>query len=98
MSEFYLPMAERALAMSPRSQESDASSLARHLRRLGKIEVNIRDDIVRGRGSPLRELGRIGDALKELQLRGIVKPADRQRVGSGRPAQVIKVNTALFPR
>ena len=96
MSEFFLPMAARALSMSgAHKPDSAALQLARHFRRLGKATVNVRDDIQRGTGSPVRDLAIIGDALRELQLRGLVKPVERLRVGAGRPTQDWMVHPVL---
>jgi hypothetical protein len=97
MADFFLPMAARAVSMSGyRKPDSAALQLARHLRRLGKTTANVRDDIQRGTGSPLRDLAMIGDALRELQLRGLVKPVERLRVGAGRPTQDWMVHPALL--
>lgn len=86
MAEFFLPMAERTLGAPISNREQDpATQLARHLRRIGKAVINSREDILRGRGSPLRDAGVIQEALRELQLRGLVRPAER--IGLGRPAQ-----------
>lgn len=95
MSEFFLPMAERALGASTGNNERDpATQLARHLRWLGKATINSREDILRGRGSPLRDAGLIQDALRELQLRGLLRPAER--IGLGRPAQNWHVHPGLL--
>jgi hypothetical protein len=97
MSEFFLPMAERALGASTGNSERDpATQLARQLRWLGKGTINSREDILRGRGSPLRDAGVIQDALCELQLRGLVQPAERR--GLGRPAQNWHVHPDLLGR
>ena len=93
MTDFFLPMAERTLTVTGNKQETPATQLARHLRRLGKAAINSREDILRGRGSPLRDAGAIQDALRELQLRGLVQPAERS--GLGRPAQNWLVHPAL---
>jgi hypothetical protein len=90
-------MAERALSMSGSgAPETPTLVLARHLRLLGKSVVNVREDILRGRGSQLRDLGLIGDALRELQLRGLVRPTERLRSGSGRPTQDWLIHPALL--
>ncbi|MFN5523763.1 DUF3987 domain-containing protein [Bradyrhizobium sp.] len=96
MGDFFLPMAARALSTTAYKPESPALQLARHLRRLGKATVNARDDIQRGTGSPLRELAAIGDALRELQLRGLIRPVERLRVGAGRPARDWMIHPALL--
>lgn len=97
MGEFFLPMAARALSTAgSHKPDSVALQLARHLRRLGKATVNVRDDIQRGTGSPLRERAVIGDALRELQLRGLIKPVERLRVGAGRPAEDWMIHPALL--
>lgn len=96
MGDFFLPMAARALSTGSYEPESPALQLARHLRRLGKATVNARDDIQRGTGSPLRELAAIGDALRELQLRGLIRPVERLRVGAGRPARDWMIHPALL--
>jgi len=95
MSSFFLPMAERVIGHGGGDEEQDAATqLARHLRRLGKAMINSREDILRGRASPLRDNGLIQDALRELQLRGLVRPAERS--GLGRPAQNWLVHPALL--
>ncbi|MDA9395505.1 hypothetical protein WN73_33825 [Bradyrhizobium sp. CCBAU 45394] len=94
MAEFFLPMAERTLTVTREKEEAPTTQLARHLRRLGKATINSREDILRGRGSPLRDAGAIQDALRELQLRGLLQPAER--VGLGRPAQNWLVHPALL--
>ncbi|UGY26664.1 DUF3987 domain-containing protein [Bradyrhizobium septentrionale] len=94
MADFFLPMAERALTVARDREEAPAIQLARHLRRVGKAAINSREDILRGRGSPLRDAGVIQDALRELQLRGLLQPAER--VGLGRPAQNWHVHPALL--
>lgn len=95
MGEFFLPMAERVVgAVGGDSEQDSATQLARHLRRLGKAMINSREDILRGRGSPLRDNGLIQDTLRELQLRGLVRPAER--AGLGRPAQNWHVHPALL--
>jgi len=97
MGEFFLPMAARAVSTNgARKPDSAALQLARHFRRLGKATVNLRDDIQRGTGSPVRDLAMIGDALRELQLRGLVKPVERLRVGAGRPTQDWMIHPALI--
>ena len=94
MADFFLPMAERTLTVTRDKEEAPATQLARHLRRLGKAAINSREDILRGRGSPLRDVGVIQDALRELQLRGLLQPAER--AGLGRPAQNWHVHPALL--
>ncbi|MCX7322428.1 MAG: DUF3987 domain-containing protein [Hyphomicrobiales bacterium] len=94
MAEFFLPMAERTLTVTREKEEAPTTQLARHLRRLGKATINSREDILRGRGSPLRDAGAIQEALRELQLRGLLQPAER--VGLGRPAQNWLVHPALL--
>jgi len=58
--------------------------------------VNVREDILRGGGSPRRDLATIGDALRELQLRGPMKPVERLRPGTGRPTQDWMIYAALL--
>lgn len=95
MAEFFLPMAERVVGVAGDDNEQDpATQLARHLRRLGKSMINSREDILRGRASPLRDNGMIQETLRELQLRGLVRPAER--TGLGRPAQNWHVHPALL--
>lgn len=96
MGDFFLPMAARALSAGSYKAESPALQLTRHLRRLGKATVNVRDDIQRGIGSPLRELATIGEALRELQLRGLIRPVERLRVGAGRPSRDWMIHPALL--
>ena len=97
VAEFFLPMAARALSLAgSQKPDSTALQLARHFRRLGKATVNVREDIQRGTGSPVRDLAMIGDALRELQLRGLVKPVERLRVGAGRPTQDWMIHPALI--
>ena len=95
MANFFLPMAERVVGAAATDNEQDsATQLARHLRRLGKAMINSREDILRGRASPLRDNGVIQETLRELQLRDLVRPAER--TGLGRPAQNWHVNPALL--
>lgn len=95
MGEFFLPMAERVVGAVGGDRGQDAATqLARHLRRLGKSMINSREDILRGRASPLRDNGVIQEALRELQLRGLVQPAEK--TGLGRPAQNWHVNPDLL--
>ncbi|MDC9823288.1 DUF3987 domain-containing protein [Devosia sp. ZB163] len=91
---YILPMAERTFT-SHRPKDSDASALAKYLARAGKPEINGREDIVRGHGSPLREPLAVREALEELRQRGLVRPAPRG-AGRGRPSGDWQVHPALL--
>ncbi|MBI2802877.1 MAG: DUF3987 domain-containing protein, partial [Gammaproteobacteria bacterium] len=92
---YVLRMAERTFAASGAPKLSDAALLARFLRRLGKPSFNVRTDLVRGAGSPVRTTERIALSLEELKQRGLILPATRSTT-PGRPAQDWKLNPTLL--
>lgn len=91
---YILPMAERTLSAA-RPGQSDAVALAKFLARRGKAEINARDDIVRGDGSPLRETLRVREAIEELAQRGLLRPEQRSG-GRGRPSGNWHVHPSLL--
>lgn len=95
MDRYFLPMAERATSeLQHRIRETPAAQLARYLAQIGKPEVNARDDIRRGIGSPLRDAHLIASAFEELRLRGFVRELPHS--GPGRPAKQYLVNPYLL--
>lgn len=95
MDQYFLPMAERATTeLRQRIQESPAAQLARYLTELGRSEVNARDDVRRGVGSPLRDADVVASAFEELRLRGFVREVPHS--GPGRPAKRFLVNPHLL--
>lgn len=96
MQNYFLPMAERTFALANVPRESDAVRVARYLRRLGRPLINLRDDLHRGAGSPVRTPAAVGEAIAELKARNFVREAPRDPHGRGRPSVVIEINPALF--
>jgi hypothetical protein len=97
MNRYYLPMGERVITeISKLDPEPPSVQLARHLARMKKPVINVRDDIRRGPGSPLRDPDEIEQNLEELRLRGLVKSQIRARASGGRPTTDWLVNPKLF--
>ena len=92
---YAIPMARRALAETRPAQECDAARLARHLAFVGKSVINLRADLHRGLGSPIRDLRAVAEAVEELIVRGILRPASRAG-RLGRPAGDYLVHPELL--
>lgn len=93
---YFLPMAARTFALAGAPRESDALRLARHLKRLGRPTLSVRDDITRGAGSPVRNAAAVAEAIAELKARGLVREAPRELGALGRPGVVLAVHPALL--
>lgn len=91
---YLLPMAERTFT-TIRPKDTNAVALAKYLARGSKGEINAREDIVRGHGSPVREASEVREVLEELRQRGLVRPAP-QGGGRGRPSGDWHVHPALL--
>lgn len=96
MDAYFVPMAERAFALSGTPRESDTVRLARFLRRLGRSQVSLRDDIYRGAGSPVRTPAAVAEAVAELKARGLVREPSRDPQARGRPGLMIEVHPGLL--
>jgi hypothetical protein len=96
VDRYLLPMAERVLGAARTPRESDAARLVRFLARMGLDVVNVRADIHRAAGSPVRDPEAVAEALEELRLRHIVRPVARNEMGPGRPSICVEVNPAIF--
>jgi hypothetical protein len=96
MNRYFLAMGERVVTeFNRREIEPPVVLLARHLARLRKEAINVRDDLRRGLGSPIRDAEDIGKYMEELRLRGVVRPRERA-TQSGRPAKNWSVNPKLW--
>jgi hypothetical protein len=93
---YLLPMAERVLGVANGPNESDAVRLARFLARGGKPIVNVRADILRAAGSPVRDSQAAAEALEELRRRRIIRPGTRDPEQLGRPSVAFEVHPALL--
>lgn len=96
MDQYFLPMAARTFALAGAPRESDALRLARHLKRLGRPTLSVRDDITRGAGSPVRNAAAVAEAIAELKARGLVREAPREPGALGRPGIMLAVHPALL--
>lgn len=97
MDRYFLPMSERTFAMAGTPRETDTVRLARYLRRLGRAQVSLRDDLYRGVGSPVRTPAAVAEAVAELKARGLVREASRDPHARGRPGLLIEVHPGLIP-
>jgi hypothetical protein len=94
---YYLPMGERVVVdLAAPITETPSTQLARYLVGIKLPKVNARDDIRKGRGSPLRDIDEIESALEELRLRGAVKKKLRSYKNGGRPTFDWIVSPKLF--
>jgi hypothetical protein len=95
VDRYVLPMAERAFGITRAPVEADAVLILKFLRRLGKPIANVRSDIMRGAGSPVRAPEKVALAMEELRQRGFVRLAPR-RTQMGRPSQDWEINPILL--
>lgn len=95
VDRYVLPMAERAFGVTHAPIETDAIRILKFLRRLGKPVANIRSDLLRGAGSPVRVPEKAALAMEELRQRGFVRSAPR-RMSLGRPSQDWEINPVLL--
>jgi hypothetical protein len=96
MNQYFLAMGERVVTeFNRREIEPPVVQLTRHLARLKKQIINVRDDLRRGLGSPVRDAEDIGKCMEELRLRGVVRPQERA-TQSGRPSKNWEVNPKLW--
>ncbi len=82
VSNYFLPMAERTFAMAGTPRETDTVRLARFLRRLGRSQISLRDDVYRGAGSPVRTHRGCGRGHRRAQG---ARARARGRARSARP-------------
>lgn len=83
---YLLPMGEGVLGVANGPTESDAARLARFLARGGKSSINVRADVLRTAGSPVRDPQTAAEVLEELRRRNLIRPAmrDPEQVGARR--------------
>lgn len=96
VDEYLLRMGERVLCIASGPAESDAARLARFLARGGKSIINVRADVLRAAGSPVREKQPAAEALEELRRRNLIRPAARDPEQLGRPSTTFEVHPALL--
>lgn len=95
---YLLPMAERVLSEASAPKDGDAARLARFLARGGKSAINVRADVLRAAGSPVREAQAAAEALEELRRRNVIRPVKRGPTQLGRPSQMFEVHPGLLAR
>ena len=93
---YLLPMGERVLCIASGPTESDTARLARFLARGGKSTINVRADVLRAAGSPVRDPQAAAEALEELRRRNVIRQATRDPEQLGRPSQSFEVHPALL--
>jgi Protein of unknown function (DUF3987) len=96
VDDYLLRMGERVLCIAKGPAESDAARLARFLARGGKSVINVRADVLRAAGSPVREKQPAAEALEELRRRNLIRPAARDPEQLGRPSTTFEVHPALL--
>lgn len=95
VGNYLLPMGERVLCGARGAESSDTARLARFLARSGKSVINIRADVLRAAGSPVRDSQAAAEALEELRRRNVIRPVKRSPEQLGRPSQVFEVHPGL---
>lgn len=95
---YLLPIAERVLSEASGPKDSDTARLARFLARGGKSLVNVRADVLRAAGSPVRDAQTAAEALEELRRRNVIRSVKRGPAQLGRPSQVFEVHPGLLAR
>lgn len=98
VGSYLLPMAERVLSEASAPKDGDATRLARFLARGGKSAINVRADVLRAAGSPVREAQAAAEALEELRRRNVIRPVKRGPAQLGRPSQMFEVHPGLLAR
>jgi len=98
VGSYLMPMAERVLNEASRPKDGDAARLARFLARGGKSPINVRADVLRAAGSPVRDAQAAAEALEELRRRYVIRPVKRGHAQLGRPSQVFEVHPGLLAR
>lgn len=95
---FFMPTAERLFSRATTVRETEAESLFKYLRRIGKSRINIRGDIQRGHGSPFRDKSTIDTIMEEFRLRGLVRPTTQLHDRPGRLAGDWDIHPAIATR
>lgn len=98
VGNYLLPMGERVPCEAIAPRGSDAAHLARFLARGGKSLINVRADILRAAGSPVRDAQAVAEALEEFRRRNVIRPVKRGPEQLGRPSQVFEVHPGLLTR
>lgn len=98
VGNYLLPMGERVLCEAAGPTGSDAARLARFLARGGKSLINVRADILRAAGSPVRDAQAVVEVLEELRRRNVIRAVKRGPEQLGRPSQVFEVHPGLLTR
>lgn len=98
VGNYLLRMGERVLCEARGPKGSDAARLARFLARGGKSPINVRADVLRAAGSPVRDAQAAAEALEELRRRNVIRPVKRGPEQLGRPSQVFEVHLDLLAR
>jgi hypothetical protein len=95
---FFLPMAERLFSIAVEVPETQAASMLKYFRRLGKTRINVRNDIQRGHGAPFRDAATIAAIMEEFRLRGLVRMPELAHNRPGRLPGDWDVHPAIVPR
>lgn len=95
---FFMPIAEHLFSKGAAITETEAESLIKYLRRLGKPRINVRNDIQRGRGAPFRDAATISTIMEEFRLRGLVRLPVRTHDRPGRLAGDWDIHPAIVLR
>jgi hypothetical protein len=94
VDEYILPMAERVFS-AEHGKDSDAVAIAKYIARTGRTIINVRADIVRGRGSPVSKPLAVREAVEELVQRSVLKHPP-QSSARGRPSSDLLVHPELL--
>jgi hypothetical protein len=95
---FFMPIAERLFSNSAVIKETEAENLFKYLQRLGKPQINIRNDIQRGHGSPFRDKATIDTVMEEFRLRGLTRPSVHTHDRPGRLPGDWDIHPAILTR
>jgi Protein of unknown function (DUF3987) len=95
---FFMPIAERLFSKAAVVRETEAESLIKYLRRLGKPRINVRNDIQRGHGAPFRDAATISTIMEEFRLRGLVRLPVQTHDRPGRLAGDWDIHPAIVLR
>jgi len=95
---FFMPIAEGLFSKAAVVRETEAESLIKYLRRLGKPRINVRNDIQRGHGAPFRDAATISTIMEEFRLRGLVRLPVQTHDRPGRLAGDWDIHPAIVLR